>query len=496
MSWLWTAGDAAAATGGTATGGWEGVSGISIDTRSLVPGDLFVALKGENRDGHAFVADALAKGAGAALVSERPDGVAEDAPLLVVDDTMAALEALGRAGRGRARAKVIGVTGSVGKTGTKEMLRTMLSGQGSVHAAAKSFNNHWGVPLTLALLPPGADFAVIEIGMNHAGEIAPLSRMARPDVAVITTVEAVHLGNFDSVEEIADAKAEIFAGLAPGGTAVLNADNPHFARLAEAAGDAEIVRFGRAEEAEFRVLDAGIRGLATVVRGRIGAEPICFKLGAPGLHLVGNAMAALAAARAVGADVAIAALDLAGWSVPAGRGARWRISLGPAGLDGEIELIDESYNANPASVKAALAVLAAADVVDGVGRIGKGRRLAFLGDMLELGPDEEAIHAALAGAEEISGADLVFTAGPLMKALHEALPPTRRGQWFPDSAAMAGAVRRVVDAGDVCMVKGSLGSRMAPVVDAIKAAGTAVPVTVEPVTTEPATGDVSAGKVG
>jgi len=467
---LWTAEAAARATCGWASG-WSGVTGVAIDTRTIAPGDLFVALAGESRDGHDFAAEALAKGAGAAMLSHRPDGVAGDAPVLMVNDTRTALEALGAAARARTRAKVLAVTGSVGKTSTKEMLAAMLAAQGRVHAAERSFNNHWGVPLTLARMPAETDYAVLEIGMNHAGEIRPLSRLARPHVALITAVAAVHLAAFDSVEAIADAKAEIFAGLEPGGTAVLNCDDAHFERLAAAAGSARIWHFGADPAADIQLIEARIAGEATVVRARLEGRPIAFKIGQPGRHFAENALGALAAAIAAGADAARAVLALAGWTALAGRGARHRIELGPAGLDGEITLIDESYNANPASLRAALAVLGAAPVTDDIGRVARGRRIAFLGDMLELGETAEALHAGIADLPELGSVDLVHCCGPLMQALHEALPREKRGLWFPDSRGLAARARRMVDAGDVCMVKGSKGSAMGPVVAAIRSLG-------------------------
>ncbi|MBY8974979.1 UDP-N-acetylmuramoylalanyl-D-glutamyl-2,6-diaminopimelate--D-alanyl-D-alanine ligase [Rhodobacteraceae bacterium NNCM2] len=468
MSFLWTRDELIAATGGRFTGAAEGITGISIDTRSIQPGELFVALAGENRDGHAFVADALAKGAGAALVSHVPKGVSDAAPLLIVEDTLAGLEALGRAGRARSEAKVIAVTGSVGKTSTKEMLRVMLRGQGRVHAAEKSFNNHWGVPITLARMPRETEIAVIEIGMNHPGEITPLSRMAAPDVAIITTIEAVHLAAFDGIEQIADAKAEIFAGLSPEGVALLNKDNPQFDRLAEQA-TGRVVTFGT--DADLRLTKAEIRGDCTIIQADITGQRVTFKLGIAGRHFALNALAALGAVQAIGRDIAVAGLALASWAPPDGRGRRETILLGPEGVDGEVILIDESYNANPASMRAALAVLAAADVTDGIGRVARGRRIAFLGDMLELGPNEKGFHADLAALPELAKIDRVHTCGPLMEELHRALPKEKRGVWVGSSAELAAQVRRRLDAGDVCMVKGSLGSAMARVVEAVRALG-------------------------
>ncbi len=479
---LWTAAEAARATGGAVRGDWAatpGIAGVAIDTREMAPGDLFVALRGENRDGHAFVAQALAGGAAAAMVAGVPEGLPADAPLLMVGDTLKGLRGLAAAARARTAARVIGVTGSVGKTSTKEMLRVMLAGQAPTHAPTRSFNNHWGVPLTLARMPADTGYAVIEMGMNHAGEIAPLSRLARPHVALVTTVEAVHLENFASVEGIADAKAEIFAGLAPDGIAVLNADNPHFARLAAAAAPRRVVAFGRAAPdfalPNFAIEEATLSGGCTLVRARVRGKPIAFKIGTPGLHFALNAMGALAAADAAGGDIARAAVALATWTPPGGRGSRETIALGPAGIDGTVTLLDESYNANPASMRAALAVLAASPPTDDMGRFNRGRRLAFLGDMLELGPDEEAFHAGLAKLTEIAQIDRVHCCGTRMRALHGALPRAKRGLWCPDSAALAAEVAKAVDAGDVVMVKGSLGACMARVVEAIRGLGSGNP---------------------
>lgn len=458
MTPLWTAAEAAAATGGTVLGDWGGVGGVSIDTRELSLGDLFVALTGENRDGHAFVAQALDAGAGAALVSHVPDGL-ENPPLLLVDDTLKALERLGAAARSRTKAKVIAVTGSVGKTSTKEMLRTVLQPQGRTHAAVRSFNNHWGVPLTLARMPPDTEFAVIEIGMNHAGEIAPLSRLARPHVAMITTVEAVHLEAFNSVAEIADAKAEIFAGLEPGGTAILPADNAYFDRLAKAAAPYKVLSFGTSD-ADLRMIGSNLAGEETnfAVAGRHEAHA---SLAARGQHFALNAVGALLAAETAGADFVRSVEALTQWSPPAGRGSKTMIAT----AIGDVALLDESYNANPASMKAALTVLAATEA--------SGRRLAFLGDMLELGPTELDLHADLAREDAIAGIDQIHCCGPRMKALHQALHPQKRGLWRADSVQLAEALPDRIDGGDVCMVKGSLGARMAVVVEAIRALETA-----------------------
>ncbi|MFK7943891.1 MAG: UDP-N-acetylmuramoyl-tripeptide--D-alanyl-D-alanine ligase [Paracoccaceae bacterium] len=473
MNSLWTPEELAEITGGQLLNDPAPVTGIAIDNREVQPGDLFLALKGENHDGHAFAVKALEAGAAAVMVHDM-SGIPDKAPAVLVKDTMEALQAMGHAGRARATAKIIGVTGSVGKTSTKDMLAAMLAAQGKTHAATRSFNNHWGVPLTLARMPADAAYAVIEIGMNHPGEITPLSRMARPDVALITTVEAVHMAAFDSVEQIADAKAEIFAGLAPDGIAVLNADNPHFARLSAAAGRHSIVEFGAAAE-DYTLADASIAGQATVIRAQVMGAPLTFKIATPGVHFARNALGALACIGALEADIPRAAMALATWAPPSGRGTRSRIALGPGGMDGEVTLLDESYNANPASMGAALAVLAASETSDDMGRIVRGRRLALLGDMLELGEAELRLHAELAVHEAMARIDKIHCCGTRMKALYDALPVDKRGIYCANSDELAQLVGKVVDAGDVCMVKGSLGARMACVVESIRRLGEVIP---------------------
>ncbi|MXU65421.1 UDP-N-acetylmuramoyl-tripeptide--D-alanyl-D-alanine ligase [Oceanomicrobium pacificus] len=473
MSALWTAETAARATGGQAHGDWA-ATGVSIDSRSLAPGDLFVALA-DQRDGHDFVAAALAKGAAAALVTHRPDDVPDDAPLLVVPDVLKALEGLAVAARARSRARVIAVTGSVGKTTTKNMLAAMLGAQGHVHAAEKSFNNHWGVPLTLARLPQEADFAVIEIGMNAPGEIAPLSQLARPHVAIITTVAPVHLAAFQDVRGIAEEKASIFTGLEPGGTAIICAESAAPDLQAEAAARASAVlrRFGEAADADMRLDSCRPAAGGSTVEAHWQGEPFLFNLRSPGRHLAMNALAALTALLAVDGDLARALIALGAWRATDGRGAQWSVALGPDGMDGQFTLIDESYNANPLSMAAALDVLAAAPVEDGVGRVGRGRRIAILGDMLELGDTEEALHAGLADLPVMGQVDLVHTAGPLMAALHAALDDDRQGRHADSAAALVAVAARLVDAGDTVMVKGSKGSRVADVAAALLKLGRA-----------------------
>ncbi|MFM7656095.1 MAG: UDP-N-acetylmuramoyl-tripeptide--D-alanyl-D-alanine ligase [Paracoccaceae bacterium] len=467
---LWTSDEAVAATGGHSTGGWA-ARGVSIDTRTLQPGDLFVALK-DVRDGHDFVATALEKGAAAALVSRVPDGLSSGASLLVVPDVLKALEDLGRAARARGRARVVGVTGSVGKTSTKEMLRVVLGGQGRVHAAEASYNNHWGVPLTLARMPREADFAVIEIGMNHPGEIAPLSRMARPDVVVITTVAPAHLEAFDSIEGIAHEKASIIEGLEPGGVAVLPADlptSPILGARARGAG-AGIVTFGAAEGADYRLNSAQIGDDNTVVRALRRGQPVLYKVMSPGRHFAMNGLAVLAVADALGLDPVIAATDLGRWQPPAGRGVRERIVLDLV-EETSFELIDDAFNANPASMAASLEVLINARPRDGIGSKAEGRRIAILGDMLELGPEEAALHAAIAQTPGLQAVDIIHCVGPRMRALHAALPRGQRGDWVESAAALLPRARQLIDAGDIILVKGSKGIKVSLMVDALRKLG-------------------------
>jgi UDP-N-acetylmuramoyl-tripeptide--D-alanyl-D-alanine ligase len=437
------------------------VTGISIDSRSIARGEAFFAITGDSRDGHDFVSAALKAGAGIAVVARAQAGRFGDAPLLVVDDVLEALRDLARAARARSKAKVIAVTGSVGKTGTKEALRLALSSDGETHASAASYNNHWGVPLSLARCPQSAKYAVFEIGMNHAGEITPLTRLVRPHVAIITAIEPVHLEYFGSLEKIADAKAEIFLGLEPAGIAVLNRDNGQFARLeaaAKAAGVSRIVCFGEHADAEVRLLRVSLQPDSSTVEARILGQNVTYKLGAPGRHLVSNSLAVLAAAALVGADLALAALALGNLQPAAGRGARATLRV-PGGT---ALLIDESYNANPASMAAAIALLGQAPVG------ARGRRIAVLGDMLELGPSGAELHRALAAPLAAANIDLVYCAGPLMRSLWQALPSSRRGGYAETAAALEPAVLDAVHNGDAVMVKGSLGSKMGPIVKALE----------------------------
>ena len=473
MTPLWTATDAATATGGRATTDWQ-ATGLSIDTRTLQPGDLFIALTAA-RDGHDFVAAALEKGASAAMVSHQPEGLPDDAPLLIVQDVQAALEALGAAGRARTGARVAAITGSVGKTSTKEMLRAALAGQGQVHAAEASYNNHWGVPLTLARMPPNTDYAIIEIGMSNPGEIAPLARIARPHVAMITTIAAAHLEAFDNLAGIAAEKASIFEGLEQGGTAVflgdLEAELVDVISGAARAHAATQVVFGEHPDSVYRLREVTVSEDATVIQANLPSGDHLIRLRTLGRHFAANALGVLAVAEALGADPVLAALDLGQWAPPGGRGTLERIGLDAARTEEVLTLIDDAFNANPTSVAAALDTLSRVDPTDGVGRIVKGRRVAILGDMLELGPSEASLHADLADLPGIASVHLVHTVGSRMKSLYDTLPDDRRGQHFETADALAACVGRMIDAGDVVLVKGSKGSYVSRVVDAIRKMG-------------------------
>jgi UDP-N-acetylmuramoyl-tripeptide--D-alanyl-D-alanine ligase len=440
----------------------QAVTGISIDSRTLAPGEAYFAIKGAVHDGHDFVAAALKAGAALAVVGKaQADKFPSDAPLLVVDDVLAGLVDLARASRARLEGQVIAVTGSVGKTSTKEALLHVLSAQGQTHASAASFNNHWGVPLSLARCPASVRFAVFEIGMNHAGEISPLVKMVRPHVAIITTVEPVHLEFFSGIEAIADAKAEIFEGVEPGGAVVLNRDNSQFPRLsrqARSCGISRIVSFGANRKSEARLLDLSLHATCSAVHAEILGFEVTYKLGMPGRHMAMNSLAVLAASSLVGADLALASLSLSQLVPAAGRGVRQTL-LVPGG---EITLIDESYNANPASMVAALSVL---------GRIpvgAQGRRIAVLGDMLELGPTGAKLHAGLNEAIKAEHIDLVYCCGPLMRYLWDALSTGKRGGYADNAANLEAQVLAALRAGDAVMIKGSFGSKMKTIVSALE----------------------------
>ncbi|GAB0115881.1 UDP-N-acetylmuramoyl-tripeptide--D-alanyl-D-alanine ligase [Acidisoma sp. C75] len=452
MSALWTAEELAAATGGAMARPFA-AEGVSIDTRSIAPGDLFVALHGENRDGHLFVAAALAAGAAGVLVDRPLPELGDEAPLLTVADTLAGLTALGQAARARFGGRLAAITGSVGKTTTKEMLRRILAAAGETHAAVASYNNHWGVPLTLARMPRTAAFCVAEIGMNHPGEIAPLAALARPHVAVITTIAPVHIGHMGSIEAIAAEKAALLGGLEPGGTAILPGDCAEYPILAAAAAGRRILRFGAAAENEARLLGAESDAEGATLSLTLWGLPLTLRLAAPGRHMAMNAVAAIAAAAALGVDPQAAAAALEGFAPVSGRGTRRSLAL----PGGEALLLDESYNASGPSVRAALAVLALQPAA---------RRIAVLGDMRELGAASAAEHLALA-PDVMAHADLLFACGAEMQRLYEAVPAVMRAGYAESSAALAPMVAAALRPGDAILVKGSLGSRMSLVINAL-----------------------------
>ncbi|WP_414473636.1 UDP-N-acetylmuramoylalanyl-D-glutamyl-2,6-diaminopimelate--D-alanyl-D-alanine ligase [Microvirga sp. M2] len=458
---LWTLDDIAAATGARIGSGFRQASGASIDTRTLEPGDLYFAIRGDVHDGHDFVPAALEKGASAAVVSdEKAPGFPSD-KLIVVPDVLEAMRQMGRAARGRTEARIVAITGSVGKTGTKEAMRLALSRQGATHASVASYNNHWGVPLTLSRMPRETAFGVFEIGMNHAYEILPLTAMVRPHVAVITTVEPVHIEFFPSLWGIADAKGEIFSGLEPGGTAVVSRDSPYFERvkahaLASAAG--RVVSFGEHEGADIRAERIIVKPDQSIVEARVFGQLVTYRIGTAGRHIALNSLSVLAACHALGADLAQVALSFAGLKPPVGRGERTMLALG----DEDALLIDESYNANPASMRAALANLGTVEL----GR--HARRIAVLGDMKELGETGPRLHEELADVIEADGIDLVFAAGPLMKNLVDRLPKAKVVLHAETSAGLIDAVCAAIRPGDAVMVKGSLSMKMALIVKALK----------------------------
>jgi len=460
---LWTIEELSDATRGEVRGkAPKTFTGVSIDSRTAGKGDIFVAIKGERQDGHDFVANALKGGAGLAIVSRPTREMEEAGALLVVGEPLAALEDMGRAARARSLAQIIAVTGSVGKTSTKELLKLGLSQSGLTHASAASFNNHWGVPLTLARMQRECAFGVFEIGMNHAGEITPLTRMVRPHVAIVTTVAASHLGHFSSLADIADAKAEIFLGLEKGGAALINRDSEFFDRLAaaaRAAGCDRIIGFGKHEAADIRLERVALHSECSCVTANILGETIIYKLGIPGEHHALNSLAVLGAVKLVGGDLARAALALATAAPAKGRGVRFRL-VAPGG---EFLLIDESYNANPASMRAALALLGNAKPGPG------GRRIAVLGDMLELGEQGPGLHAELSKAVDEARVDALYACGPLMGNLWEKTPGGRRAAYAETSDKLKDALLEALRGGDIVMIKGSLGSRMGPIVEAAKA---------------------------
>ncbi|WP_282009699.1 UDP-N-acetylmuramoyl-tripeptide--D-alanyl-D-alanine ligase [Brevundimonas aveniformis] len=451
---LWTAREVASATGGLADGDFS-ATGITFDSREVQPGDLFVALQGV-RDGHEFVQGAFASGAVGALVSQPVSG----GPFVLVSETLKALEALGGQARDRApQVRRGAVTGSVGKTSVTQAIRAGLDLAGPAHGSVKSFNNHIGVPLTLARMPRDVERAVFEIGMNHANEIGPLSRMVQPHAVCVTTVGPVHIENFpDGEEGVARAKAEIFEGLGPAGVAVLNGDDRWFDLLKQAALErgARVAMFGSNPGGDAVLLDFRPDPEGADVRARIWGEEVSYRLAQPGFHWGPNSLATLLMLEALDVPMATALEALAEFRPLAGRGAAKRVEI-PGGA---FLLIDESYNANPISMKAGFRSLGArTDVM--------GRRIVALTDMLELGDHSEALHAGLADVLVEAEIDLVFTAGKAMQSLDRALPAEKRGGWAEDATALAPIVTAAVRPGDVVMVKGSNGSKASLVAKAL-----------------------------
>jgi len=437
---LWTAFDIAAAVDGEVHGDFA-ANGVAFDSREIGPGDLFVALKGETTDGHRFLDRAFAAGAAGALCSEACQG-----PHVRVADTMAALEALGRAARARMNGQIIGITGSVGKTGTKEALFACLdrSLPGAVHRSVKSYNNHTGVPLSLARMPAAARIGIFEMGMNHSGELAALTRLVRPHVAIVTAIAPAHSAFFADESEIADAKGEIFQGLEPGGAAIIPYDSPHRDRLIAAAQPfaGRVLTFGSDRKADVHIQDVVPIEQGTLVSLILPDAELTFTIAPPGEHWVSNAMAVIAAVWAVGGDLAAAGLALADMEGLAGRGQRSRIAVG----EGEALLIDESYNANPASMAATIKML---------GEQPAERRIAILGEMRELGAGSPAYHAGLAEPLREAGVDFALLVGPEMRALANALEGRIEFAHVPDAGAALDSVETLIAPGDAILVKGS-----------------------------------------
>ena len=463
MSYLWTTADLLAAMHGRPLGNLpEGINGISIDSRSLGKGEAFFAIKGDRVDGHDYAGVAIANGAALLVVSEGklPALGRLIAPMIVVDDVLEAMIRLGCAARDRSAAKIIAVTGSVGKTTTKEMLRHVLAPQGRVHASVASFNNHWGVPLTLARMPEATDFGIFEIGMNHADEIRPLVKMVRPHVAVITTIAAAHLGNFKDLSEIAAAKAEIMEGLVGGGHVILNRDNDQYAFLEKKANDlcvAHIHSFGTNPRADFRLVEFAGGSESSVLWAGIDGRTLEIPIGAPGRHIAENALAVLGAVGIVGADIDRAAASLSTLQPEKGRGERHRLVI----EDGSFALIDESYNANPASMRAAIALLGDAEPGEG------GRRIAILGDMLEMGEFSAKVHAALSVLLREAGIEHVWLAGPEMAHLRDVLPETVNVEYRESVDDLKAFAVDAIAAGDVVMIKSSKGTGCGRIVAAL-----------------------------
>ena len=454
MTALWTSQEIADATGGCAHGGFE-ASGVAFDSREVELGHLFVAMRGEATDGHRFLDRAFAAGAAGAIVSE---GIAR--PHVRVGDTFEALNALGRAARARSAARICGVTGSAGKTGTKEALHAALdrSAPGEAHRSVKSYNNHTGVPLSLSRMPRETRFGVFEMGMNHKGELAALTRLGRPHVAIVTAIAPAHREYFASEEEIADAKSEIFQGLEEGGTALIPFDSPHRDRLAAAARPhaAAILTFGLGPGADIRARDVvASPGGGSLVTATLPGAELTFTISQPGDHWVSNALAVLGAVEALGGDLAQAGLALADLPGIKGRGERRRIAVD----GGEALLIDESYNANPASMAATLRTFGTLSVA--------GRRIAVLGAMRELGESSAGFHAALAGPVEAAGVETAILVGDEMESLAKALGAKVKMAHVPDTATAIELAKAEARPGDAILVKGSNSIGLAALVEAL-----------------------------
>ena len=460
---LWTSDELIAAMDGRPVGPMPtGIEGISIDTRTLKPGDAFFAIRGETMDGHDFATAAIKAGAAMLVVAEGklPALGRLSAPMIVVPDVLVALENVGIAARNRTNARIVAVTGSVGKTTTKEALRQVLSVSGKVHASDKSFNNHWGVPLTLARMPADTDYAVFEIGMNHPGEIRPLVRMVRPHVAIITLIAPAHLGFFNNLDEIARAKAEIFEGIEPNGYALLNRDDGRWKlleRMAREAGVTHVVGFGENGRAQIRLTKCELHADHSAISVKIGGKVFDVRVGSPGRHIVQNALAVLGTARLVGADMDDAVAALANLVPENGRGRQHRLDT----ENGVFTLIDESYNANPASMKAAIELLDATPVAP------EGRRIAVLGDMLELGSHSAKLHAGLANVISETSTDIVLMAGPDMKNLADTLPDDIRKEYRQSVDDLKPILLDAVRSGDVVMVKSSKSIGFSKLVEAL-----------------------------
>ncbi len=459
---MWKSNEIREVTNGTLQGAAFEASSVTIDSRKLQQGALFVALKGDRVDGHDYVKDALARGAVAALVHRVPEGIHPASSLIVVPDTYKALVDMAVAARKRTHAKIIAVTGSVGKTGTKEAIRTALAGTGSVYATQGNLNNHIGLPLSLANLPRESPYGVFELGMNHAGELSFLTRILRPDIAVITNVEAVHLEFFANVDAIADAKAEIMEGMPKDGVIILNRDNRFYDRLLGHAGThgiKNVISFGAHEKAQCRLIDYALTEFGSQTEANIGGTAITYRLGTMGRHWALTSLAALAAVTAAGADLADAAAALTHFHEPDGRGRLHRVAL----AKGVITLIDDCYNASPSSMGAGIAKLAELYAHNG----GASRKIVVLGDMLELGVASVDLHKGLLGILEQYSIDKLYAAGPLMKHLYDIVPASMQGAHAKTADLLVDAVSGALQENDIVLIKGSRGSHMDIVRDAL-----------------------------